>query len=270
MGPPRRTDRDENIRAMYEAGMTLKQIGQRYGVTHERVRQILKRLGLTGEHGGKRKCARVKRERHAAARDASHLSRFGVGYEEYIVIRESGGVAAFRQQKANAARRGIGWNLSLGDFWKIWQDSGKWQERGRGKGKYCLSRYTDKGDYTIGNVWVCSFSENCREAHSHSKRGSDNIHFLYPGTRKPWLAKYGRKSIGYFSTREEAEAAKREYLSGLPLREVKGWTFDKKLKSRPYFVQASRNGKKYKAYFATEGEARQAYLRFINGELEAA
>lgn len=255
---------------MYEAGMTLEQIGQRYGVTRERIRQILKRLGLTGEHGGIKKRAQVKREKIAASRDASYIARFGVDYAHYIVIRDGGGVSAFRQQRTNAARRGIGWHLSLGDFWRIWQESGRWQERGRGKGKYCLARYADRGDYTIGNVWVCSFPENCREANSHSKRGNNNIHFLYPGTRKPWLAKHGKKHIGVFATREEAEAAKREYLSGLPLREVKGWTFDKKLKSRPYFVQASRNGKKYKAYFATEEGARQAYLRFIHSELEAA
>lgn len=32
---PRDTSRDENIRAMYEAGMTLQQIGDRYGITRQ-------------------------------------------------------------------------------------------------------------------------------------------------------------------------------------------------------------------------------------------
>lgn len=265
MAPPRRTDRDENIKAMYAAGMTLEKIGQRYGVTRERIRQILKKYGITSQDGGARKLAEIKNEKKAAARDSRYRAKHGIDFATYSEIKRAGGVIAYRTQKANAYKRDIPFRISLADFWRIWQESGKWAERGRGKGKYCLARYNDSGAYEVGNVWVCSFSENCREARSRSKRGNGNVHFINPGTRKPWLAKHGNVCIGFFKTREEAVSAKREYVEknvGL-VRVAKGYTIERRNRKRPYYVQASRNGQKFTAYYATEEEARAAYLNFI-------
>jgi hypothetical protein len=39
--------------------------------------------------------------------------------------------AEYRQQKNNANRRGIGFLLTYEEWWKIWDDSGKYEYRGR-------------------------------------------------------------------------------------------------------------------------------------------
>jgi hypothetical protein len=43
---------------------------------------------------------------------------------------------------------------------KIWLDSGRYRERGRGLGRYCMSRPGDRGGYEVGNVLVCANEAN--------------------------------------------------------------------------------------------------------------
>jgi hypothetical protein len=75
----------------------------------------------------------------------------------------------YRQQKAQAKHRldkngdPIVWKLSFEDWYKIWKDSGHWEQRGVGSGKYCMSRINDIGHYEIGNVVIKTTSENVSE-----------------------------------------------------------------------------------------------------------
>lgn len=51
------------------------------------------------------------------------------------------------------------------DEWlAVWLQSGKLHLRGRGGGKFCMSRHNDLGDYEVGNVSIKSWEENSREA----------------------------------------------------------------------------------------------------------
>lgn len=75
----------------------------------------------------------------------------------------------WHQQKAQAKNRldkngdKILWKLSFDDWFKIWQDSGHWEQRGVGLGKYCMSRVNDIGNYEVGNVEIKTMSENIIE-----------------------------------------------------------------------------------------------------------
>lgn len=60
----------------------------------------------------------------------------------------------YTQQKSNAMSRGIEFLLSFDDWTKIWLESGKWEERGRGIGKYCMCRFNDVGNYELNNVYI--------------------------------------------------------------------------------------------------------------------
>lgn len=66
-------------------------------------------------------------------------------------------------QKGHAKRRKIGFVLTFEQWWKVWQDSGKWAERGRLAHQYCMARNGDRGDYALGNVKIITVSDNVLE-----------------------------------------------------------------------------------------------------------
>jgi hypothetical protein len=66
----------------------------------------------------------------------------------------------YNQQKHSATRRGIEFLLSFRQWFEIWQASGHWEERGRGRGKYCMARFGDCGPYAVDNVKIITNAEN--------------------------------------------------------------------------------------------------------------
>ena len=66
----------------------------------------------------------------------------------------------FRQQRSNARLRGKEFKLTPEQWWKIWQESGHWDERGKGRDKYCMARFGDLGAYEVGNVEIVTNRSN--------------------------------------------------------------------------------------------------------------
>lgn len=56
--------------------------------------------------------------------------------------------------------------LSFDEWDAIWQASGRWQDRGRTRGCYCMSRYNDLGHYELGNVFIQPIGDNTRESNA--------------------------------------------------------------------------------------------------------
>lgn len=71
---------------------------------------------------------------------------------------------AFEGQRAQAKFRGIEWRITLDEWLLIWMESGKWEQRGRGEGKYVMARFGDLGPYAAGNVKIILATENLSEA----------------------------------------------------------------------------------------------------------
>jgi aspartate aminotransferase-like enzyme len=69
----------------------------------------------------------------------------------------------YLQQRAQARMRKVPFTITLEDWIKVWADSGKWEQRGRRKDQYCMSRIGDKGGYEIGNVFIQLSNQNVRE-----------------------------------------------------------------------------------------------------------
>ena len=70
----------------------------------------------------------------------------------------------YRQQKDNARRRKIYFLLSFEEWKDIWEQSGHWEERGRGIEQYCMSRIGDIGPYEVGNVFIQLRTDNSNDA----------------------------------------------------------------------------------------------------------
>lgn len=170
------SDRSERMASLYKSGQTLEQIGAEYGVTRERVRQIIKKHhGLTAKHGGASKTAKEKRKKFYAARDARSMKKWGCPWSQYVILRDMGSpTAAYSRQRVNAAHRGIEWDLTLWQWWTIWQESGHWDERGRGRA-YQMCRIRDTGPYSVGNVYIATGVENIQDYWAHVREASAEV-----------------------------------------------------------------------------------------------
>lgn len=189
-GLPSRVDSERAI-AMYKAGNTLATIGSKFGVSRERVRQILKKHSITSMDGGQvissflKTTDKQERKRKATERkERAALRIWGLTldqYKEFVTkygtsSQASSPLAKYKSQHSNANKRGIPWQFTFADWWRVWQDSGKWELRGRGKG-YCMSRFGDSGPYSKENVYICTIGQNfsdsylVRRKRTHCKRG---------------------------------------------------------------------------------------------------
>jgi len=150
--PP--SDRALDMARLYKDGQTLEQIGVKYGVTRERVRQLIRPLGVTGKDGGHHVSVARKRLDRSLVLGVAHALKFGCSKEERISIPSSARTR-FHQDRRNYSTGPmghIGWNLSLTEWWTIWQESGHWQDRGRGK--YVLRRHDVTKPHGVGNTFI--------------------------------------------------------------------------------------------------------------------
>lgn len=76
----------------------------------------------------------------------------------------------FSVQKRKAKQRGIEWKLSFNEWWKVWEESGKWNQRG--VDGYAMCRNGDSGSYSMGNVRIDTFKNNSLE--NYTIIGIDN------------------------------------------------------------------------------------------------
>jgi hypothetical protein len=73
----------------------------------------------------------------------------------------------FLNNKSNAKRRGVVWNLTYEEWWSLWEQY--YHLRGRGKGKYHLCRHGDIGSYNINNCYVAPREQNRQEQSDNQK-----------------------------------------------------------------------------------------------------
>jgi hypothetical protein len=70
---------------------------------------------------------------------------------------------AYTQHKSNAKTRGVEFLFTFEQWRDWWIATGKWEQRGRGRGKYCMRRHGDIGPYSIDNVFCGTNEDNVRD-----------------------------------------------------------------------------------------------------------
>jgi hypothetical protein len=218
-----RIARAEVMAADYRAGFTLQAIGDKHGITRERVRQLMAEIGVTRVDRPK-----VATDHYWATREDSTRERiarkYSISLEQYTELREKYGphsgyrspIHRFRSQRNNAKKRGIGWEFTFPQWWDVWQRSGKWDMCGRGTG-YCMARKGDVGPYRADNVYICTIGQNFSDSYNidHPRRKRARrlpvkaVAYDVVGGRR-WSVKLpqpidGRKYFGGFTSKEEAE-----------------------------------------------------------------
>jgi hypothetical protein len=76
-------------------------------------------------------------------------------------------------QKRHAKQRQIDWQFSFEEWWSMWEESGHWDNRGVGKGQYCMSRFGDRGPYSPTNCEIKLSTDNNLE--SYLRCGIDDL-----------------------------------------------------------------------------------------------
>lgn len=183
------TARSEDMRQRYQRGDTLEVIGADYGITRERVRQILHRAyGFRYESGGQFLQATFNKAAHISKIDARCIQKNGCSRAQYREMLECcrhldllglsyerQPIGAYQRQKHNAGTRGIAWEFTFWSWWTLWKDSEKWWQRGRHAGGYVMCRYGDAGPYSPSNCYIALNSENSR--HMLERRHGDLTEF---------------------------------------------------------------------------------------------
>lgn len=105
---------------------------------------------------------------------------------------------AHRNQKWSATGKGVGFWLTFEQWWKIWQDSGHWQERGPLPHQFCMARGTprrpDTGSYKLGNVRIITNKQNRSEQDISYLRG--NQHARGSKHTKAWKQEKSKQMKG--------------------------------------------------------------------------
>lgn len=152
--------------SLYKSGKTSSEISKKYGVSRQRVQQVLARYGIGRHDGGVFLRTEKRLEKLKIRRDERYKKIYGCSYDEWKDIQKPfnkyrrSPAYSYRNHKNLSRIRGIEFSLTLPEWWQIWRDSGKFEVRGKSKGQYVMSRKKDAGPYAIGNVRIITVEEN--------------------------------------------------------------------------------------------------------------
>ena len=174
--------RNAEICRLFQCGKTLQEVGDIFGITRERARQILAQQGLAAPDGGQHLRSKSRKAVRAALKDMWAQEKHGCTYQQYRSLVDADRdkpayrrpTLAYSLQKRNARTRGISWEMKLWDWWMVWQESGKWSERGRGTG-YVMAREKDAGSYHKDNVSIITANQNIKDSYINKPYTTRNI-----------------------------------------------------------------------------------------------
>lgn len=81
----------------------------------------------------------------------------------------------YHAHKGVAKQRNVPFELSYDEWINIWLASDKYDLRGTGKGKYCMSRKGDIGPYAVNNVFIQLHTNNIIDAQLGKKKSKEHI-----------------------------------------------------------------------------------------------
>ena len=86
---------------------------------------------------------------------------------------------AYSEQKKHAKERGIDWKFTYEEWLEMWLVSGKWYERGKGRGKYQMCRYGDEGCYSKINCYIGTMEQNQADTRKYTDQQAKEMWGIY-------------------------------------------------------------------------------------------
>lgn len=169
----------EIMRDMYINGFTMQKIGDEYGISKQRVSKLLKKhFGITWKDGGAFVASKLRKTQNDDDKRESKNKKteefFMCTKEQFLEInkieltrKETSPALEYYFQCHKARKRGVEWSITFPEWWKVWQESGHYHERGRGQG-YCMARFGDIGSYSVGNVYIVTIGQNFSDSYIKS------------------------------------------------------------------------------------------------------
>ena len=152
-------DRATLMAELYKSGRTQDEVAAQFGVTRQRVQQLIAKLGVGKADGGKRERSRRRLQVMGTKPAYGH----GCSVTEMWTIPKAAR-RPYIQHRTNARKRGILWEFTLPTWWAVWAASGKFAERRRGG--FGMARHGDAGPYAPWNVYICPNSQNIKDYHA--------------------------------------------------------------------------------------------------------
>ena len=204
---PKRRKGIQKIARRYLSGGTCTAIADEVGLTAERVRQILRALGISRVQGGVslrtarrqllqdkerlRKLERTARRNYRCSHEEvervlAEWRAISPAYRRLPHWSHRSPLHRFRVFHASASRhRRRRVALTLPEWWAVWKDSGHWKNYGRGRRRHHMEVRNPTRPVDIRNVLVTSSFETANETAKSSARR--------PSTRRKAIAKPVRK-----------------------------------------------------------------------------
>ena len=218
-------ERDQEIARLFtQENRTLESIGAIYGITRERVRQLLVRQGVENTDGSRSKSITGRRISELALRARKQQERMEASCSRYLDCSlhsfteitgrawttwdNAGKLAhAYWEQKHNADFRKIEWELTFQEWVGMWEKSGKLALRGRGQGQYVMGRRNDFGPYSVENCIIIPAVENNSDRKEKKSGLPMGVSKLGNRFRSQKMIDGKKHHIGTFDTPEQAHEA---------------------------------------------------------------
>ena len=159
----------------FRRGETMQELAARCGVTRAAIGKLLKKRGLTRKDGGSVGGAipQGRREQRKAVVQRRVETRvfqtYGLPARRMAEIVARAKVLngkdprkAFRYHFNCMRLIGVEWAMSFAEWWQIWEQSGKWAQRGRGPGYYVMARKDCAKPVTRDNVCIILYETRRR------------------------------------------------------------------------------------------------------------
>ncbi len=173
-----KNNRKEQMIKLYRSGKTLEQIGNQYGITKERVRQII-RNSISAKEGGKTVSSIKSNKEKKDKKLNAEIQKFGCSYAEKQLIPSKFRVAFTCKLKLWKATTTC--SITIKEWYDLWLESGHIHQRGKGKGTYVMIRIDKTKPYQIDNMHIILLEESSRETmnKTHARRKiQSNVNYL--------------------------------------------------------------------------------------------